>query len=281
MGHPTKGITVCTPYFGREEKLRELLESVPPGIDKVLIADNSKSRFDRTDEFKLDIEVMNLSFDCGIGKCRNEMAKNTDTEYMLVVDSDMEIPDNWETLHHILDSKPHLGGVSGGLFEHGRFRLGAIDFHDVRGTLVQSYNDVKTELVDGIPVFYTDKISQNALVRTKTTETYNWDPHSGNREHLDFFLGHKREGKWTWAACPTVVFKHKTGGSQRYEDKRDEDFNTNYILEKFGYENMSLGRTEIFDTRTRPLHEEIGKQMYTRFPMEYTVPIKLTMERML
>jgi hypothetical protein len=81
-------------------------------------------------------------------------------------------------------------------------------------------------------------------------DDYSWDDHFLiGGEHSDFFLTHKKLGKWKFAVTPNFVVRHDPGGNERFIEnrksrKRKHD-SMNYFIEKhnmkgFRQEGMHL-----------------------------------------
>lgn len=238
-------VALGTVVFKRVEKLEHLLSSVGPPIEKVYVADNGeitrdkKRLYDR--DFPFELEVLDLEYDSGLGHGRNEITKRLTEDYLLVVDSDMAVPSNVGLLADQLDAKPELGGVCGLLIEEGNVSGICCDLYEEGNVVVKDIRDEKHfEFVADSPFVEFDFIVNAAMFRRECLEDYSWDPtYKIGKEHLDFYVAHKKQTDWTFGICPTVVFPHYPGGDVEYtSERRDIEKLANskrYFLEKWGY----------------------------------------------
>jgi hypothetical protein len=283
----------------REEKLRRLLGTATSNahVDRVVVADNGEAS-DRDlyhGDWGVDVDVLDLPFDAGIGACRAAVADELETEFLAVVDSDMEIPSNIETLVEILRRDPNLGAVSGILEENGRIRAGVTDFHeetllDGREALVQGIREEKTvEWSHGYPVARFDKIPNALVARRACVEDYCWDRSIKDKDHLDWFLGHWQETDWEFAVTPSVIFRHHTNRSGdteyhrkwRYGNEQRQNRWTEAVLDKHGYDTMIWGDSRWFASGRRPVSERVWKALAGEVPTKYSYPVKRAVERVI
>jgi len=282
----------------RERALRRLLGTATsnPHIGRVIIADNGEGsrREVYQEDWDCEVDVLDLPFDAGIGACRSAVAEELDSEFLCVVDSDMEIPANIETLVEILHRDPDLGAVSGILEEHGRIRAGVTDFREEtlfrgRTALVQGIADEKTVDWDcGYPVARADKLPNAMVVRRACVEDYSWDRRLKDKEHLDWFLGHWQETDWEFGVTPSVIFRHhtSTGNSMydhrwRHENKERQERWREELLEKWDYDALVHGDSRWFDSGRRPVSERVWKALAGELPTKVSKPVKSAVERVI
>ncbi len=291
-------VVVGVPFLQREAKLQQLLESAVtnPAIDSVVVADNGdESERDVYGDYGDAVDVLDLPFDAGIGACRAAVAKQTDAEYLVVVDSDMEIPRNIDTLVQILERDPGLGAVAGILEENGQVRAGVCDFHEDehfrgRTALVQSIREDKSvEWSTGYPVARFDKLPNAMVVRRACVDDYGWDSDLKDKEHLDWFLGHYHETDWEFGVTPAVLFRHHTSRDNDSEyqqqfrfgnDERQQRYRER-LLEKWDYDRVVYGSNRWFGTQRRPLADRLYKAVAADVPTRYSYPIKTAVEGVL
>lgn len=259
-------IAIGTKVFMRTEKVRKLLESIErTPIKQIYLADGGELTtekehlYDR--DFAFDLRVIDLEYDAGLGKGRKEIVDHLgDEEYLLIVDSDNEVPENVTVLADQLDARPDVGGIAGNLIEpeKGRMFQNAKDLTEEGNVLVRSADiyDKTIEDVAGHPFVEFDFIPNAAMFRTACLRDYCWDPHYViGKEHIDFYVGHWKQTDWTFGVCPEVLFNHYPGGDATYEAHRNSEEkkrrSDEYFHEKWGYEAVRTKRSYWFDTEPR------------------------------
>lgn len=245
MGRVAAGVKV----FSRAGKLRNLLKSLEEaGIKKVYVADDGKPSQQKREiydsEYDFELEVIDLEYDAGLGYGRNEIVERMSEDYLLLVDADHEVPTNVDVLKKQLEASPELGGVGGLLLENGRLKGSAHDLIEEGEILVRDIRSEKHQhLVAAHPIVKFDFIPNAALFRTECLEDYSWDPNFViGWEHLDFYIGHKRQTEWEFGISPSVVFEHYPGGSESYLINRKNRgklmASKDYLLAKWGYDQV-------------------------------------------
>ena len=222
-------VTVGLKTFYRTKKLEMTLNSlIGLGVKEVIVTDDGpedpikEEIYEKMRQY-LPLKVLKLPYNTGVGYGRKEIVKHTKTEYLLIIDDDMKVPNNVSFLKSILERDKLIGGVSGCLIEYGKPKCGAHNL-DCKDRFLIRYDpdNIKINITEeGIPYVYFDFIPNSALFRTRTIKDYCWDEnYIINFEHLDFYWGHKQLGKWKFAATPTVFFEHYPGGSKTYKKFR-------------------------------------------------------------
>jgi len=245
-------IAVGATVFTRGGRVENLLDSIEhPLVDNVYIADNGKMDankreiYNRTYPFHLSL--LNLQYDAGLAYSRNQIVEEMEEDLLLLVDCDMELPENIEILYDQLMSKPDIGGISGTLYENGIFRGAGHNLYeeslfDSNDLLVRDIRgDTQVEMVSGHPFVQLDQIPNAALFRAECLKHYPWDPKYRFGEHFDFFVGHKKNTDWTFGASPKVVFPHNRGGyeGQGPENLREKKRESkNHFENKWGYRHI-------------------------------------------
>ena len=151
-------IALGVKVFSRAGKLESLLESIKgTPIETVYIADDGelseeKTRlYDRTYEF--DLHLLDLPYDAGLGRGRNEIVEQLDEDYLLIVDSDHQVPSDVSVLADQLEERSELGGVSGLLYEHEKIRGTCHDLFEEDDVLIRHVRDDKpVKMVAGAPL---------------------------------------------------------------------------------------------------------------------------------
>lgn len=255
-------VALGTKVFSRADRLAGLLDSVArTPIDTVYVADDGeqsgeKDRLYEAD-YPFDLHVLDLEYDAGLAYGRNRIVEASDADYLLVVDSDHEVPPDVGTLVDQLEARPALGGISGLLYERGKIRGTCHDLHEHGDVLVRdTREDKRVDQVAGAPLVEFEFLPNVALFRRACLAEQAWDPeYVIGREHLDFYVAHKQRTDWQFAVSPTVLFGHYPGGDASYvenrENRRKLERSKAYFLEKWGYRQVVLGQTDWTDA-TRP-----------------------------
>lgn len=295
----TYDLTIGVPMLHREEMLEQLLESASMNahIDRVVVADNGEDSDRRLyyRDFGVELDVIDLPYDAGLGACRNALVDQTDSEYLVMVDNDMTIPRNIDVLARILERDPDLGAVAGILDEHGHLRAGVTDLSETtlvsgKSAIVQEQcGDRRTSWETGYPVARADKISNAMIIRRECVEDYCWDSNLKNGTHEDFALGHWHLTDWEFGVTPAVIFRHFTerdGDSEYYNRFRygNQERITHWnevVLEKWGYDTMIWGDNYWFNTARQSFSERVWKATAGAAPIRYSAPIKSLAERVM
>lgn len=275
-------VALGVPVFKRTEKLRNLLESaedVP--VDTVYIADNGHTEERRgvyDADYAFDLEVLDVEYDSGLGNCRHSVVEALSEEFLIIADSDHELPHNVATLVSQLQDRPEFGGVCGLLFEHGGLRGTCHDLFERGDLLVRDIRGKDADLVSGSPFVEFDFLQNVAAFRRECVADYAWDPNlQQGKPHLDFYVGHKRRTDWRFALCPEVQFPHYPGGGTDYETHRNKRERLTdareYFLGKWGYRQIVYGQLEWLETQDALPSDEraielLAKRVLTRLPVE-------------
>lgn len=235
--------------FSRYQKLKQLLTSIEDtSIGKVYVADDgepdSEERQVYEGEYSFDLQVLKLPYDAGLGYGRKRIVDEMSEDFLLIVDSDHQVPENVSLLREQLESRPDIGGISGLFFEQGTIAGSCHDLYQEANTLVR---DIRTEksrqMCAGAPLIEFDFIPNAALFRRECLEAYCWDEkYVIGYEHIDFYVGHKKQTDWKFAVSPAVLFSHNPGGSTDYMNERmtpEKHRNSrSHFLDKWGYDDL-------------------------------------------
>jgi hypothetical protein len=228
------------PVLSRSTALAEFIESVPAGVSRVVVADNAPPGA-HTHVYARDravnVDVLDLDHDIGIGACRAALVEAVDEPYLWMGDCDMQFVEgarDLARLREILDSDTQLGGVSGWLVEGDTVRSGARDLTIVGETLVKDGTD-PTVVSDPLPHARFEFVPQAGLFRRETFETAAYDADLRTHEHMDFFLAQKEAGEWAFASTPVVQILHNRWIDQEYRETRGQhDGDRDHLADKWG-----------------------------------------------
>jgi glycosyltransferase involved in cell wall biosynthesis len=257
-------IALGVKVFRRTGKLSRLLDSVSTQpVDTVYIADDGeldsekKAIYDR--DYPFSVEVLDLEYDAGLGYGRARIVERFTEDYLVIVDSDHELVGDLDILRQQLGANERLGGVSGLLFERGQITATCHDLIERDDVLLRTVREPKqVELLAGHPFVSFDFVPNAAMFRRECLESYAWDEqYVIGKEHLDFYVGHKRETNWVFGVSPNVLFGHYPGGDATYTaDRTNLEKHTQskqYFMNKWGYEGIILGQTEWENPTNRSL----------------------------
>ncbi|RKD98057.1 glycosyltransferase family 2 protein [Halopiger aswanensis] len=283
MSELALGVTV----FKRPNKLKNLLHSVKGDqIDRVIIADNGNMTEEKREIYnnfsKTDITVLDIEYDSGLGNSRKQIVDELNEEYLLIVDSDIELPKNVVELRDQLEIRSDLGGVGGILWEEKRIRSDCYDLYDQGNIIFRGIRGKKeVKKVANAPLVEFDVIQNVAIFRRECLEDYCWDPkYKIGWEHTDFFLGHMQNTNWEFAVNPNVIFKHNPGGDNEYMKSRKNrkrlEKSKKYFLQKWGYKQVVNGQVRWLQSNDgiltkRRLFEESIKRVLLTLPVNVQV----------
>ena len=282
-------IAVGTKVFSRAERLGDLLDSISETpVDTVYVADDGEPSEEKTAlyeaSYEFDLEVLDLEYDAGLGYGRNRIVEASDEPYLLVVDSDHEVPPDIGRLADQLAARPDLGGVAGLLFERGKIRGTCHDLFRREDVLVRDVREEKgVKRVAGDPLVEYDFVPNVCLFRRECLDDCAWDPeYVIGKEHLDFYWTHRQETDWSFGVNPAVLFDHYPGGDTTYVTNRESAEKLNhskrYFLGKWDLRAIVLGRTDWTDAtrqhRTpRYLAEQVAKTALLSLPPSVQAPL--------
>ena len=219
------GYSIILKTFMRHEKLETCLDNivrldVPP--EKIVIADDGgvsdeKNRIYEKYKKILPLQVIKLEFDAGLSRGRNVAFQNTDTPYVLLIDDDHYLSSNIYDIKEILDENPHIGGVAPFWEENGEIYSEAGDLKLGNWVIKRIIEEKPLHRTSsGIGFYEFDFISNSCLFRRECLLDYSWDDFFViNGEHADFFLTHKKMGKWTFAVTPNHIIRHDPGSKSK------------------------------------------------------------------
>lgn len=243
-------IDLAVPFSMRERCLEVCLKSVPSDeLSAVYICSNSPNKPEIDLDYDFPVEVVDCGKNYSVGEARWKGYVESDSDYLLVTDSDVRFPPTILPLLDILESDGSLGGVSGCLVEsnHNRIRIPSKNFKAEGKKLIQSsqIGESNVEFVGGYPISRFHKTPHITLYRRKCLDDYAWDPEYLTRAHLDFYIGHWLETDWDFASTPVVGFFHESlPFSDEYEslryDKSRHQQGLKRIRKKWGFSEVSV-----------------------------------------
>jgi hypothetical protein len=257
-----KSVALGVVVLNRVDKLERLLESVEgTSVGHVYVADNGRETEEKCDlyarEFGYDLAVIDVEYDAGLGRSRDEIVQRFDEDFLLVADSDHEIRRDISPLLSIMKECPELGGVAGSLVEpdYARIWQSAKNFREDGTKLLRSpaYEEVNVEEVRGYTLARFDFVPYPTLYRKECIEEYSWDPvYPLGRAHVDFYVGHWKQTKWEFGVCPEIHFGHYPGGDPDYATHRESSEKYQNAVEtfkkKWGYSAVEMPRSHWYDT---------------------------------
>lgn len=274
--------------YYRPEKVELCLKSLVDNansFNEVIVADNGEITSGKKEVYqefrdKLNLKVLDLEPTCGVAEARNNLVENMDGDFLLLVDDDMTVPSNIDHLYHVLDEKENLGGIGGGVYEHGEWRISASDLlieehlgrryliKDIKENLEDKKELVDTELGQKTVYIY-DFIQNCGLFRRECLEEGKWDnEYQMDKEHADFFLNHKLNTDWRFALSEEVFFGHYPGGSSFYEEERNSDEklegSDKYFKSKWGIDRVVGLNRHYYDERS--IVKEIKQNLKSALP---------------
>ena len=278
-------IAVGVPVYTRSEALAQFIESVPAGVSRVVVADNGlpgEHTHVYTRDWHVDIDVLDLESDIGIGACRAALVEAVDEPFLWMGDCDMQFVDgrrDLARLREILDSDPGLGGVSGWLVEGGTLRSAARDIRrPTEDVMLYDATDA-TVRHEPHPHAYFDFVPQAGLFDTAVYDTYTYDPAVAcGGEHGDFFIGQLNAGEWRFASTPSVVVRHHKQIDQQY--RRQQERTGDEVLErKRGIRLRLVGdRRQWKQPLNRAPHERAFDIFRAATPPRIWVPVRRAFE---
>jgi hypothetical protein len=278
-------IAVAVPVLSRSEALENFIDSVPPGVSRVIVADNGppgEHTHVYSRDWHVDIDVLDLEFDIGIGACRAALVEAATEPYLWMGDCDMAFVDgrrDLARLREILDSDAQLGGVSGWLVEGDTVRSGARDLEIVGSTLVKTGAEPATE-TDPYPHARFEFVPQAGLFRREIFDTYGYDDDLRSHEHMDFFLGQREAGAWQFASTPVVQVLHNKWIDQDYRETRGQhDVDRDHLADKWDIRRTVPGAASDWaQLRERSTAERAFDVFRSATPARVWLPVRRAFE---
>lgn len=251
----TDAITVGIKTFLRTDKLQECLASLSRHRwREVIVADDgpiddARERMYAEASRVLPLRLLRLEFDTGLAAGRNEIVRHCTSDLLLMLDDDQTVGPDIGRLAEVLEADPGLGGVSCIWVERDGRKCTACDLEIDGGRIVKRVTGRPEPRTapGGHRYLVFDFIPNSTLFRTACLREFPWDPfYKIGKEHLDFYLTHKRAGKWRFAVSIDVEIGHHPEGSSSgtYHKFRGGDrlqVSEDYFLKKWGVHEIVEG----------------------------------------
>ncbi len=246
-------ITVGVKAFIRIAVLERALASLE-GHDfaEVIVADDSnmdETRHALYQRFRerLPLKVLELPFRSGVSFGRNRMVEACSSPYFLLMDDDLAMESDIHPMLQVLESNTKIGGVTALETKAGNLSSGCGNLHIFKNFVVHdigygSHRKAKT-LADGTRYYTYEMINNFTLFRTAVFNDVVWDEYYLiGRDHMDFYLTHKKLGKWQFALTPDCTYAHSSEDAgelailyQKFRASPDTfELMSNYFNNKWG-----------------------------------------------
>lgn len=251
----TEAITVGIKTFLRTDKLRDCLASLAQHRwCEVIVADDGPIDAERERMYEeaaraLPLRLLRLDFDSGLAAGRNEIVRQCGSELMLMLDDDQTVGPDIGRLEEVLQADPGLGGVSCIWVERDGRKCTACDI-EIAGDRILKHASRDKEprrTASGQRYVEFDFIPNSTLFRTACLREFPWDPfYKIGKEHLDFYLTHKRAGRWRFAVSIDVEIGHHPEGSSsgtyhKFRGGERLQVSEEYFLRKWGVNEIVEG----------------------------------------
>lgn len=230
------------------ERLLDSLQKFYPNA-KVTVADQNKEpHWDIYENY--DINVLDLPYDCGLSKARNEMLKVTSEPYVLILDDDFVFDKRTRIgkLLKIIKTDPKIG-VVGGQTERRGSGWGFTHEWEIDDDTIRQVDDGDNwQEIKGIKCKETASVINFALMRREMFNDVKWDNRLKLVEHSDFYL-QLRETDWKVYYVPEVICQTIKSRDRDYlrMRRRKKFFKT--FFKKWGVKRMinTSGRVKEWD----------------------------------
>lgn len=237
-----KKVAVVILNWNGEKLLPQFLPSVVnsiPNYAEVIIADNNSSDGSLSylkSNFP-DLKIIQNKTNGGFAKGYNDALKEVDHEYLVLLNSDIETPNNWlEPVFEFMESNPNVGAAMPKIlqynkkthFEYAGASGGFIDkwgFPFCRGRIFNNLEEDKGQYDSSIPVF------------------------------------------WATGACMFVkneLFK-KLGGFDEFFFAHMEEIDLCWRIQRLGYDVYSIGESKVYHLGGGTLNKLSPQKTYLNF----------------
>jgi len=214
-------VTFIIKTFERPKTLGRLLKSIRQFYYdvKIIVADDSKKTSKNKNRricAKYNTQYIELPYDSGLSKGRNEMVQMVKTKFFLLLDDDYIFIDKTDIfkLKNILLNY-HLDIVGGGWIEGENVRHfeGIYELEDGKLHLFPKFYDKINEC------YFCDFVHNFFLAKTDSVRQILWDEKLKLIEHTDFFF--RARGKLKVGYVPTVAIFHARETNWLYSKMRN------------------------------------------------------------
>jgi len=213
--------------------LFRLLNSLE-GIEvEVFVADQNKEISNRYNDY--DVQVLDMNYDAGVGKARNAIIDEIDTEYLMFLDDDIIAdPSDIRGLYCTMKTNPEFGWVSPlfHLVERYVVVSSAANWEILDDTLSQVFQ--KPFPGDGL--VEVDQPAAVGIFKTSIFDNVMWTEEIKiGREHLIFALDSKDES-WEKGMFNSLYFEHGScPQGKKYPEMRDRiEPADDYLKKEYG-----------------------------------------------
>jgi phosphorylcholine metabolism protein LicD/GT2 family glycosyltransferase len=251
-----KPITAIVTTFKREESLIKLVDSfckIYPDVPLIIGNQNKEIPIFGYS----NVKIIQLPENCGLSYARNELVKNVDTEFVLLLEDDFMVTKqtNIYEMIEVFGYNKNIGIVGGRLLDKGEIKsyekflilvgnnLLAIDWNKL-----VSNNIVELHKINKIEFGFANIIYNFFVAKTEVLKKYPWDNnHKIHSEHMDFFLNLKLNSDIEVTFVPNITINHEHTTSPEYEIERQKMY-YDLIYKKYGIEKgYTIGDNVIFN----------------------------------
>lgn len=246
-----KNLTAIIVTFLRDEYLYVCVDSLInqyPDIS-IIIGDQCPTKDKKAHFESLGIKYVELEYDCGLCKARNELVKLVKTDYILIGDDDFKYTEEAKVdeMLWMIETHKDIDLIGGRISEGGQIKnyQGFIEEHDKHFI----YKPLEINENDGVmPV---DLTFNFFIAKTKAVAQVKWDEQiKVAYEHSSFFIDFKRAGYKAFFTPDSIVIhkpaintpprknhnKYKQFRSRKSDKKRFfEKYGVDYVIDMNGY----------------------------------------------
>lgn len=244
-------ISVGIPTAGRTKKIENCLKSLEniDIIDEILVIDNGKINKEKKElydklETNLPLKIKDFPETTTLTESRNNIIDNCKNEYILMIDDDIYISDQFvlEKFISILEKDRKLGVLSASLIENNEIKLSSRNYYIKKNCLIKdTKKPKKVKEKENIKYWLFDEVGQCGIYKKKCLKDVRFDEKIMDIDDFDWFLTHKmRDTKWTFGVTPQFAFIHDNAKKQSYLKSREKKRNRDkkYILEKWNLDKI-------------------------------------------
>ena len=224
-----KNVTICMKTLYRKKLLKrhlEFIRNLYPEV-KIIVADDSDEKYiEKTKEYIKEfmdnnLEYVELPFDSGISKGRNECVKRVKTPFIVLTDDSRAINTNNNLIKDIISflKTTEYGLVTGFCPQrNGPFRSFIKDFYydknnEIKNKKVDKSNPIKHKNLNFLKVA---RGNNTFIAKTEILKKHGWNEKFKIGEHRTFFKDlFKNNIKILY--CEKLIFKQFSGKLRRYE----------------------------------------------------------------
>lgn len=225
-----KVLTVGIKTFCRPKALRETLVNISKYKNfpfRILIADDSTDYYKEKNKCvvseintdQIDIHIIDLEFDSGLSRGRNEIVKNTMTDYLMILDDSRYFKNDLpisKMLYFLRNSKYNL--IFGKIDNRpcgGRHYTCLFEKIENNQIVCKALRKINSEIFDEV---YETNLGLNVFIaETTTLKKTMWREELKLGEHELFFIDYYRKG-YRCAFSPNISFKEVKEKNKIYED---------------------------------------------------------------